>query len=343
MGNELESLKEKIEREAQGIKNQADLLKFKEKFLSRKKGEISLLFKKIPSLDPEMRSSFGMEINRLKKIGEKLLNEAEERIKGEKRSSIISERIPDPTLPGKKKIHGSIHPIARTSYEIEEIFLRMGYDIEEGPDVETEFFNFEALNIPKYHPAREQQDTFYIREDLLLRTHTSPVQIRAMRKRKPPIRVIAPGRVFRRDEPDPTHTPMFYQVEGLVVDKGINFSHLKGTLEIFSKSLFGKLTKVRFRPSYFPFTEPSAEVDISCPICGGKNPNCRICGGTGWIEILGAGMVHPKVLMAGGIDPEIYSGFAFGLGVDRTFLIKSQLLDIRYYYENRVEFLEQFR
>ncbi len=343
MGNELDELKERLIKEAEGIKSQADLLKFKEKFLSRKKGEISLLFKRMPTIPPEERAEFGKRINQLKQLGEKLLKEAEERIKGERKRKGLIESIPDPTLPGIPRKIGAIHPIARTSHEIEEIFLRMGYDIEEGPEVESEFYNFEALNIPEYHPAREEQDTFFIRKGILLRTHTSPVQIRSMKKRRPPIRIIAPGRVYRRDEPDPTHTPMFYQIEGLVVDRGINFAHLKGTLETFLKALFGEETRVRFRPSYFPFTEPSAEVDISCPICGGKDPECRVCGGTGWIEILGSGMVHPRVLEAGGIDPVEYSGFAFGLGVDRISMLRAQLPDTRYHYENRIEFLEQLK
>lgn len=343
MGNELDEIKERLIKEAEDIKSQTDLLKFKEKFLSRKKGEISLLFKRMSEISPEKRAEFGKQINQLKQLGEKLLREAEERIKTEKKRKRLIEAIPDPTLPGIPRRIGGIHPISKTSHEIEEIFLRMGYDIEEGPEVETEFYNFEALNIPKYHPAREEQDTFFVRKGLLLRTHTSPVQIRAMQKRKPPIRIIVPGRVYRRDEPDPTHTPMFYQIEGLVVDRGINFAHLKGTLEVFLRALFGEETKVRFRPSYFPFTEPSAEVDISCPICGGKDAECRICGGTGWIEILGSGMVHPRVLKAGGIPPDKYSGFAFGLGVDRISMLRSQLPDTRYHYENRIEFLEQLK
>jgi len=344
MAHELDQLKEKLIEEARKISSHSDLLKFKERFLSRKKGEVSLLLKKLPSISPDKRAEFGRKVNELKQIGEKLLKEAEERLNELKSRMELERLIPDLTLPGIRKTIGAIHPISRTSYEIEEIFLRMGYDIEEGPEVETEYYNFEALNIPEYHPAREEQDTFFVRKGLLLRTHTSPVQIRAMRKRKkPPIRIIVPGRVYRRDEPDPTHTPMFYQIEGLVVDRGISFSHLKGTLELFSKALFGEDTKVRFRPSYFPFTEPSAEVDISCPICGGKDSHCRVCGGTGWIEILGSGMVHPRVLEAGGIDPEEYSGFAFGLGVDRISMLRSQLPDTRYHYENRIEFLEQLK
>ncbi len=343
MPDEIDELRGKVEEAAANIRTPQDLQRFKEEFLSRKKGVIPGLFKKIPSLPPQERSSFGQRVNQLRELAERLFKEAEARLKGNLWRQKLQESVPDPTLPGYFKPLGTIHPISDISHRIEEIFLRMGYDIEDGPEVEEEYFNFDALNIPPHHPARQEQDTFFVGEGYLLRTHTSPVQIRAMQKRKPPIRIIVPGRVYRRDEADPTHTPMFYQIEGLVVDRGISFAHLKGTLETFLKALFGEETRVRFRPSYFPFTEPSAEVDISCPKCGGKDPHCSVCGGAGWIEILGAGMVHPAVLRAGGIDPEEYSGFAFGLGVDRISMLKRGLTDIRNHYWNRMDFLEQMK
>ncbi len=343
MPDDIDELQRKVEEAAAKIETPQDLQRFKEEFLSRKRGIIPGLFKKIPTLPPQERSSFGKRINELRELAESLFKKAEERLKGNLWRERLRKAIPDPTLPGYFKPLGSVHPISEVSHTIEEIFLRMGYDIEDGPEVEMEYFNFDALNIPPHHPARQEQDTFFVGGGYLLRTHTSPVQIRAMRKRKPPIRIIVPGRVYRRDEADPTHTPMFYQIEGLVVDRGISFAHLKATLETFLKALFGEETGVRFRPSYFPFTEPSAEVDISCPVCGGKDPNCSVCGGAGWIEILGAGMVHPEVLRAGGIDPEEYSGFAFGLGVDRISMLKRGLTDIRNHYWNRMDFLEQMK
>ncbi len=218
----------------------------------------------------------------------------------------------------------------------------MGFSIEEGPEIETDYYNFEALNFPPYHPARDKWDTLFIKGDLLLRTHTSPVQVRVMERSKPPIRIICPGRVFRRETPDPTHLPMFMQVEGLVIDEGITFAHLKGTLEYFIRALFGEKVKVRFRPSFFPFTEPSAEVDIECIVCSGSDPACRVCGGTGWKEILGSGMVDPQVLKNVDIDPEKYSGWAFGLGIDRTAMLALGIPEMRYFYENDLRFLRQF-
>ncbi len=340
---EIDEIRQQFRERIEQAATRQELAKVKEEFLSRKKGRIPLLFKKLSQLEPEQRREAGAAINQLRDWAEALFEEAEKQIDRKERLSKLASQIRDITLPAELRPAGYLHPISRITYEIEEIFLRMGYDIEEGPEVELDYYNFEALNIPKDHPARDEQDTFYITEELLLRTHTSPVQIRAMLKRKPPIRIIVPGRVFRRDNPDATHTPMFFQVEGLVVDRGISFAHLKGTLETFLKALYGEEIKVRFRPSYFPFTEPSAEVDISCPICGGENPDCRVCGGSGWIEILGAGMVHPAVLKAGGIDPEEYSGFAFGLGIDRISMLKYLFPDTRYHYENDIRFLEQLR
>jgi phenylalanyl-tRNA synthetase alpha chain len=249
---------------------------------------------------------------------------------------------PDLSLPGRKRYVGAPHPLTLFEEEIERVFLAMGFSIEEGPEIETDYYNFEALNFPPYHPARDQWDTLFIKGELLLRTHTSPVQVRVMERSKPPIRIICPGRVFRRETPDPTHLPMFMQVEGLVIDEGVTFANLKGTLEHFIRSLFGEKVKVRFRPSFFPFTEPSAEVDIECLVCSGKDPACRVCGGTGWKEILGSGMVDPQVLKNVNIDPEKYSGWAFGMGIDRTAMFAFGIPEMRYFYENDLRFLRQF-
>ena len=252
---------------------------------------------------------------------------------------MIKEKI-DVTLPGKKRGIGKIHPLSKTFERIEEVFLGMGYGIAEGPEVEFDKYNFEALNIPKNHPSRDTQDTFYISDNIVLRTHTSPVQIRFMEKSKPPIKIISPGRVYRSDAVDSTHSPIFHQVEGLVVDKNITMGDLIGTLKEFAIGVFGENTEIRVRPHHFPFTEPSAEVDVSCWNCDGSG--CRVCKGEGWIEILGAGMVHPKVLSFCGIDPNIYSGFAFGLGVDRVAMGIYNIDDMRHLFENDIRFLEQF-
>ena len=252
---------------------------------------------------------------------------------------LAAEKL-DVTVPGTAPEIGHIHPLDRVQRDMEEIFIGMGFDIVEGPEVEYDYYNFQALNIPPDHPARDTQDTFYITDNILLRSQTSPVQARTMEKRKPPIRIISPGRVYRSDAMDATHSPLFHQMEGLVVDKNVTMGDLKGTLEMFAKKMFGEETKVRFRPHHFPFTEPSAEVDVSCFACGGKG--CRLCKGEGWIEILGAGMVHPNVLRMCGIDPDEYSGFAFGMGVERVTMLKYHIDDIRHLYENDVRFLSQF-
>ena len=243
-------------------------------------------------------------------------------------------------MPGKKKLLGSRHPISKVDERLKEIFMGMGFSVVEGPEVELDYYNFEALNIPKNHPARDTQDTFYINDDVVLRSQTSPVQVRVMEKTKPPIRIISPGKVYRSDAVDATHSPVFHQMEGLVIDKGITMGDLKGTLELFIKELYGSEAKIRFRPHHFPFTEPSAEVDVSCFVCGGEG--CRVCKGEGFIEILGAGMVHPKVLRQCGIDPEVYSGFAFGLGLERIVMRSYGIDDMRHLYENDLRFLKQF-
>jgi len=307
-------------------------------FLSRKKGHVTLLFEDLKSAAAEEKREAGRLVNEFKNFVVVRLDGLEAGL----RTDVRPARPVDLTLPGRKRYVGTPHPLTLFQEEIEAIFLGMGFSIEEGPEIETDYYNFEALNFPPHHPARDSWDTLYIKDDLLLRTHTSPVQIRVMERSKPPIRIVCPGRVFRRETPDPTHLPMFMQIEGLVVDEGITFAHLKGTLEYFIRALFGEKIKVRFRPSFFPFTEPSAEVDIECIVCSGKDPACRVCGGTGWKEILGSGMVHPQVLKNVNIDPEKYSGWAFGLGIDRTAMFAFGIPEMRYFYENDLRFLRQF-
>ena len=307
-------------------------------FLGRKRGHVMLLFEDLKSVPAEERREAGRLANELKNAVVDRLQALETQV----RAPVRAARALDLTLPGRTRYAGAPHPLTLFEEEIERIFLGMGFAIEEGPEIETDYYNFEALNFPPYHPARDKWDTLFIKGDLLLRTHTSPVQVRVMERSKPPIRIICPGRVFRRETPDPTHLPMFMQVEGLVVDEGVTFAHLKGTLEHFIRSLFGEKIKVRFRPSFFPFTEPSAEVDIECLVCSGKDGACRVCGGTGWKEILGSGMVDPQVLKNVNIDPERYSGWAFGLGIDRTAMFAFGIPEMRYFYENDLRFLRQF-
>ena len=307
-------------------------------FLGRKRGRITLLFEELKSVPSEERREAGWLVNELKGLVCDRLQSLEAAVQ----ASARPERTVDLTLPGRKRYVGTPHPLTLFQREIEAVFLGMGFAIEEGPEIETDYYNFEALNFPPYHPARDKWDTLFIKDDLLLRTHTSPVQVRVMERSKPPIRIICPGRVFRHETPDPTHLPMFMQVEGLVIDEGVTFAHLKGTLEYFIRALFGEKVKVRFRPSFFPFTEPSAEVDIECIVCGGRDSACRVCGGTGWKEILGSGMVHPQVLKNVNIDPERYSGWAFGLGIDRTAMLALGIPEMRYFYENDLRFLRQF-
>ncbi len=337
---EIEEIRKSFEIAEKEVKDYQAFLRLKEEFLGKKRGRIPNLLNLLRAIPKEDKPRAGKLINDIKEFVERRVKEIEKRIEEERIGK--KRKIIDPTLPPIVPEIGAPHPIRKMSLMIEEIFLRMGYTIEEGPEIESDWYNFEALNIPKDHPARDTQDTLYIDSEMLLRTHTSPVQIRVMQKRKPPIKSIMPGRVFRKDEPDPTHSPMFFQVEGLLVDRGVSFSHLKGTLEIFAKTLFSKDIKIRFRPSYFPFTEPSAEVDITCPACGGDRKDCRICKGTGWLEVLGAGMVHPNVLKVCGIDWNDYTGFAFGLGVERLAMIKWGIEDMRLFYENDLRFLKQF-
>ena len=305
-----------------------------------KKGELTGVLKSMKDVAPEDRPKVGQMVNEVREMIEQKLEETKAALAKKAREEQMKREVIDVTLPAKKANTGHKHPNSIALEEVERIFVGMGYEVVEGPEVEYDMYNFEKLNIPKGHPARDEQDTFYINDSILLRSQTSPVQARVMEKQKPPIRMIAPGRVFRSDEVDATHSPSFHQIEGLVIDKHITFADLKGTLAEFAKELFGEDTKVKFRPHHFPFTEPSAEVDVSCFKCGGKG--CRFCKGPGWIEILGCGMVHPHVLEMCGIDPEEYTGFAFGVGLERIALLKYEIDDMRLLYENDIRFLKQF-
>lgn len=339
MEEKLQSLEETATNE---VKEAADLEELEElriKYLG-KNGEVTEILQNIGDLPPEQRPVVGKLGNKLKSKLENVIAERKEELKqAAKKERLKKERI-DVTLTGRKDDLGSKHPLTQVIDEISEIFLGLGFGIVEGPEVEKDYYNFEALNIPKTHPARDMQDSFYISEDILLRTHTSPVQVRTMEETEVPIRIIAPGRVYRVDEVDANHSPVFHQVEGLMIDKNISFSDLKGILIKVVKELFGEDRKVRFRPSYFPFTEPSAEVDVSCALCGGEG--CSTCSDTGWLEILGSGMVHPRVLEMSGLDPNEVSGFAFGMGVERIAILKYGITDIRRFYENDMRFLQQF-
>jgi phenylalanyl-tRNA synthetase alpha chain len=334
----MEDPKQTFLEELKSVKNLADLANIKVKYLG-KKGIITSELKSLSKVPPEERPSYGKKINEIKQFIETELDLQESRLKQEElKKQLLSESL-DITLNGKFIPFGKEHPINKVLSEVTDIFVKMGFSVEEGPEVELDYYNFEALNIPKDHPARDMQDTFYISDDIVLRTHTSPVQVRVMEKRKPPVRFIAPGKVYRCDA-DITHTPMFHQVEGLMVDRGITFSNLKGVLVAFLHQMFGADTPVRFRPSFFPFTEPSAEVDIGCILCNGTG--CRVCKGSGWLEILGAGMVNPRVFEHVGYDPEEYSGFAFGMGIERIAMLKYSIDDIRLFFENDIRFLRQF-
>ena len=305
-----------------------------------KKGELTAVLKGMKDVAPEERPKVGQMVNDTRAEIEAALENAKKKMERMMREAAMRAEVIDVTLPAKKNEVGHRHPNFIVMEEVERIFIGMGYEVVEGPEIEKDYYNFEALNIPADHPAKDEQDTFYINGDILLRTQTSPVQVRTMEQKKPPIRMLAPGRVFRSDEVDATHSPSFHQIEGMVIDKGITFADLKGTLEEFAKELYGPDTKVKFRPHHFPFTEPSAEMDVSCFKCGGKG--CRFCKGEGWIEILGCGMVHPKVLRMSGIDPDVYSGFAFGMGLERISLLKYEIDDMRLLYENDMRFLKQF-
>lgn len=305
-----------------------------------KKGELTSVLKGMKDVAPEDRPKVGQMVNEVRALLEEKLEEAKTALVKKAREEQMKKEVIDVTLPAKRNKVGHTHPNTIALEEVERIFIGMGYEVIEGPEIEYDSYNFEKLNIPKNHPARDEQDTFYINDNIVLRSQTSPVQVRSMEKGNLPIRMLAPGRVFRSDEVDATHSPSFHQVEGLVIDKDITFADLKGTLAEFAKELFGPDTKVKFRPHHFPFTEPSAEMDVTCFKCGGTG--CRFCKGEGWIEILGCGMVHPNVLTMCGIDPEEYSGFAFGVGLERIALLKYEIDDMRLLYENDVRFLKQF-
>ncbi len=332
----LEEAKIRLE-EAQ---DRAQLEEIRVKLLG-KKGELTRILRGMGKLSPEERKETGALANRVRAEIEQVLGDRLEAVKKAAREAQFRLEKIDVTEPGKPVNLGVKHPLTITMEEISEVFMNMGFSIVEGPEVETVFNNFDALNAGPNHPARDMTDTFYITGDILLRTQTSPVQVRTLMKQKPPIKVISPGRCFRCDTPDATHSPMFHQIEGLVVDEGITMADLKGTLDSFAKHLFGPETKTKFRPHHFPFTEPSAEVDVSCFKCGGKG--CRVCKGSGWIEILGCGMVHPNVLKVGGLDTEKYTGFAFGMGVERVAMLKYGVDDIRLFYENDMRFINQFK
>jgi len=326
-------------RELAGVRTSAELESVRVRYLGRQ-GLLTRLLRSLPSLPPAERPAVGREANLAKREIESALEARLASVKeDERRRGLLAER-PDLTLPGRRGPLGSLHPLTRVLDEIIEIFQGLGFAVAEGPEVESDFYNFEALNIPKDHPARDMQDTFYIGEDVLLRTHTSPVQIRTMTAQRPPVRIICPGKVYRRDA-DITHSPMFHQVEGLAVDRDISMGDLKGTLELFAREMFGERSRIRFRPSFFPFTEPSAEVDVLCFLCGGSG--CRVCKASGWLEILGSGMVHPQVLRNVGYDPEEVTGWAFGMGVERVAMLKYGIDDIRLFFENDLRFLGQFQ
>lgn len=306
-----------------------------------KKGALTAILRNMGSLSAEDRPKIGQIANQVRDALEAVLGEKEEQFKSSAKQSQLASEVIDVTLPGRSFVLGHQHPLSKVQEEIEEIFMGMGFTIAEGPEIESDYYNFEALNIPKNHPARDMQDSFYITEEILLRTHTSPVQVRTMEKLRPtlPVKIICPGKVYRKDD-DATHSPMFHQVEGLVVDKGISLPDLKGILLEFARQMFGPERQIRLRPSFFPFTEPSAEVDVSCMMCGGKG--CRLCKGSGWIEVLGSGMVHPKVLTMGGYDAEELTGFAFGMGIERIAMLKYGIDDMRYLFDNDLRFLKQF-
>lgn len=339
MKAQLEAIEKKAFEELTAAQDLKDLDAVRVKYLG-KKGELTAILKQMGKLSAEERPVIGQLANQVRAQIEERLEETKTNLEAHLLDQRLATETLDVTMPGKRSVLGKKHPITIVLDELKEIFIGMGFDVAQGPEVELDYYNFEALNIPKDHPARDTQDTFYINNNVVLRTQTSPIQIRVMEKQKPPIRIIAPGRVYRSDALDATHSPLFHQVEGLVVDKNITMADLKGTLEVFVKRLYGEESVVRFRPHHFPFTEPSAELDVQCFNCHGEG--CRLCKGEGWIEILGCGMVHPKVLENCGIDPEEYSGFAFGMGLERLVMRRYNIDDLRLFYENDARFLNQF-
>lgn len=339
MRSQLEQIKENALKELHDCLEGKGLDALRVKYLG-KKGELTTILKQMGKLSAEERPIIGQMANEVRQTLEDAVARRQEELKAKELDRRLASEKLDITMPGKTRAEGGLHPLSIVQEDLIDIFRSMGFDVVDGPEIETDYYCFEALNVPKDHPARDMQDTFYLGENLLLRTQTSAAQIRTMEGRKPPIRIVCPGRVYRADDLDATHSPIFHQMEGLVVDKGITMCDLKGCLEQFVHEIYGPETKVRFRPSFFPFTEPSVEVDVSCSACGGKG--CRVCKGAGWIEILGAGMVHPRVLKGCGIDPDVYTGFAFGIGLDRLTTTRYKISDIRLLFENDQRFLEQF-
>ena len=340
MKEQLEKIKEEALQQISSAESLDTLNDIRVAYLG-KKGELTSLLKSMKDVAPEDRPKVGQLVNEARAVIEGRLEEAKAALAKKAREEQLKREVIDVTLPAKKNSVGHSHPNTIALEAVERIFVGMGYEVVEGPEVEYDHYNFELLNLPKNHPARDAQDTFYFNENILLRTHTSPVQARIMTTRKPPIRIVCPGRVYRADEADATHSPVFHQMEGLVIDEGVTMGDLKGTLDAFAARLFGEGVTTRFRPSFFPFTEPSAEVDLTCASCHGKG--CRMCKGTGWIEVLGAGMVNPKVLDMCGIDSKRYTGFAFGMGLERIALLKYNIPNLRLMYENDLRFLAQFR
>lgn len=337
---DVDSIVERFEQEASEVVDLGALDELRAAYLGRKRGAITAVFQSLRNLDGDAKRAAGAAANQARQHLTARLEQLEAELQARAAAEREKSETVDVTLPAAPDALGGLHPITQTLQEIENVFVSMGYGVVDGPEAETDWYNFGALNFPADHPARDEQDTLMLRGELLLRTHTSPVQIRYMEANEPPVAIIVPGRVFRRDTPDATHTPMFVQCEGLVVDTNITLADLKGTLDHFAKAMFGAATETRFRPGYFPFTEPSAEVDATCPACGGDG--CRVCKGSGWVELLGCGMVHPALFENVGYDPEKYQGFAFGMGVDRIAAVRYGLRDIRAYYDNDLRFLRQF-
>ena len=340
MKEQIKALREQAMQQLQTLSQPGELEDFRVKVMG-KKGSLTGLLRGMGALPAEERPKMGQLVNQVRAELEEALEARAAAVRAAQQTARLKHETLDVTMPGRHGKKGGLHPLNIVLEDLIDIFQSMGFDVVDGPEVETEYYNFEALNLPADHPARDMQDTFFLSNSLLLRSQTSAAQIRTMEDRQPPIRIICPGRVYRADEVDATHSPVFHQVEGLVVDKGITMCDLKGCLEQFAHEIYGPETKVKFRPSFFPFTGPSVEVDVTCSECGGKG--CRVCKGSGWIEILGAGMVHPNVLRGCGIDPEVYSGFAFGIGLDRLTTTRYKISDIRLLFENDQRFLEQFR
>ena len=338
MREDLKALREQAEAELRKAETEEELQEIRTRYLGRK-GLLTGLLRNIGNVPSEERPQFGRQCNEVKETLSAAIDQLLAGLASSKKEELLQRERLDVTLPGRGVRHGRLHPVTQVREEICRIFAGLGFSVVEGPEVELDYYNFEALNIPKDHPARDMQDTFYVEDNIVLRTHTSPVQVRIMEKRKPPVRILSPGRVYRRDS-DISHTPMFHQIEGLLVDRGITFGDLKGVLTVFLKQVFGEDTALRFRPSFFPFTEPSAEVDIRCVMCSGRG--CRVCGQSGWLEILGSGMVDPEVFKNVGYDPEEFTGFAFGLGLERIAMLKFGISDIRLFFESDMRFLEQF-